>query len=129
MIKCSKIKYPDGTGYCIYRVKNSDEDSGLCFDIFGDEEADEIINILQEYRSKEPEIYTPDTKYEEYIKKREKREKKWWHKIYTKYFENIGIQFTPFDWQFRIFPISKKNADGLYTMTKGIYLGPICITW
>lgn len=134
-IRGEKVKYPDGIGYAIWQLlKDSkdedDEGTGLCFD-FPDYELEDILKIITEMKDAEPDIYEHDPDYEESQRKRKETEKKWWKKLH-KSVEDIGIQLTPFDWNFHRFLVSKKVPLGKeygYQVCKGFYFGPFCVTW
>ena len=132
-----KITYEDGVGCCIWtQLKEDDEDagSGLCFDFSGDD-LEDMKKVIEQLITTEPKKYVPDEKYEEFKKKQEEKEKKLWYKIYDK-LQDIGIHFTPFDWNFRSFWVSRPVAMGKGIKTQhvsklcdGFYFGPLCITW
>lgn len=132
MLKFDKIKYPDGIGYCIYRTLKDENDFGLCFDI-EEEEIDEAILTLQKAREAESVVYEPDLEWENHKKKIENLEKKWWYQIHQK-LEDIAIQISPFDWEFRKFMTSrviprKDGTEYVHKLCNGFKIGPLTITF
>lgn len=133
-IRGEKIKYPDGVGYTIWQVLGEDNDEddsvGLCFD-FPDDQMKDILCVTHQMEEADADVYVPDPDYEEFKKKQEETDKKWWKRLHNKV-EDIGIQLTPFDWRFRSFLVSKKIPLGEeygYKVCKGFYFGPFCVTW
>lgn len=131
MIKCQKVKYKDGVSYCIYHPLEKDEESGICFD-FPEQDIGQLISLLQEYKTKEPEIYEEDEEYETRLKVIEEKHNKWYYKLWEKYLENISISINFFDWNLKFILIGRKKVFGnetVYAICRGIALGPIIITW
>jgi len=58
-----KVKYPDSISCCIWYPSLDDEDSGCCWD-FAFEDINDLIQLLQQLKEIEPEIYemNEDTK-------------------------------------------------------------------
>ena len=132
MIKCESTKYPDGIGYCLYRVIGDDNDCGLCFDI-EEKEIDESIKALQEAKNRDPDnIYEPDLEWEEYQKKQAILETKWYYKA-KEFLKDISIQIHPFDWRFNYYmvsrPIESSYGEKVYKVCDGICLGCLTLTW
>jgi hypothetical protein len=58
-LRGEKVRYKDGIGLCIwYPMPGADgeEESGICFDISGDDLAD-AINLLLDLREAEPDVF------------------------------------------------------------------------
>ena len=146
VFRADKIKYPDGTGCCIWvplpkfdkdklnEADDIDYDCGTCFD-FSFKDIEDLKDVLNQLTIVEPEIYVPDEKYEEFEKKLEEKKKKLWWKIYDRLCD-ISFQFTPFEWRIsklflrRAIPGPGKEPEIMYRMVwKGFYLGPFCFTW
>lgn len=138
-MKCEKTKYSDGISYCIWKPfkkdgSEEDEDCGICFDI-SEEDIDEAIKLLQEYRHKEPVIYKPDPEEEEFEKKWKEKTSTWYYKFWDTYLRNISITINFFDWNFRrsFFTsrriIPKEKEEYMHQLCTGFAFGPFIITW
>ena len=58
--RCEKVEYEDGIGGCLWEtIPGQDEDIGLALD-FSDEEVDDIIRVLLEYKKMKADIYIPE---------------------------------------------------------------------
>ena len=60
-LRGEKVQYPDGIGCCIWypfpgHEEGEDEDTGLAWD-FSFSDIDDLIAMLQEIKTAEPEIY------------------------------------------------------------------------
>ena len=53
-LRGEKVKYPDGIGCAIWYPFDDMEDAGICFD-FPAEDIDDLIALLQELKTLEPE--------------------------------------------------------------------------
>jgi hypothetical protein len=132
-LRGKKVLYPDGVGYTIWQVLGDDDEDdgvGICFD-FPDDQMNDMLRVLRQLEDADADVYEPDPEYEEFKKKQEETEKKWWKKLHN-VVEDIGIQFTPFDWRFHRFLVSKKIPLGSeygHQICRGFYFGPFCITW
>lgn len=60
-----KVQYPDGTCCCVWQPFPDDEGSGCCWD-FALSDIDDLIQLLQQLKAREPEIYieTPNEETE-----------------------------------------------------------------
>jgi hypothetical protein len=139
-IRGDKIQYKEGVGCCIWqRFPNTDaddkdaEDAGLCWDFKGDELKD-VLSVLNQLDTAEPDVYKPDETYEKWQEQRKIDEAKWYNKVHA-FVEDVGITFTPFDWGWRRYMVSrpvglsKDNSSLAYKMTKGFMIGPVTILW
>lgn len=130
-VKCSKTKFSDGVSYCIWFPMSDDEDCGVCLDI-PEENVDDVINILKEYKKKKPRVFKQDPKDEEFERKLEEKTSKWWYKLWSKYLENVSITVNFFDWRFSTFlasrPVVHKNQR-MFRHCSGIAVGPFIINW
>lgn len=129
-----KILYPDGEGCCIWlymKDKEGKEMSGICFDFPGDD-IDKISELLVKLKEEKATVYEPDPEQEERERKYEEKQKKWWVKALNK-IDDIGVHFTPFDWAFRRWlitrPVQPKGAHKLRKWCKGFAVGPFTVTW
>lgn len=60
-LRAEKVAYPDGIGCCIWRLFSGTEEEGvgICWD-FSYDELDDIIALLEELKTVEPEEYKED---------------------------------------------------------------------
>ena len=135
--KTDKFEYPDGVGGSLWIVSTNCKDPkcdcddcgcGLCFD-FGEDNVDDIIVALVDWKLKQPTIYEEDKEYEEAMAKADIRESKLWYKVYN-WFTDITFTFRPFQWDF-YFKIGRE-----YNMffsipslrSRGVMIGPFQFT-
>lgn len=131
MIKCESTKYPNGIGYCLYRVIDDDNDCGLCFDI-EEKDIDNAIKVLQDAKDRAPDnVYELDLEWGEYQKKQEVLETKWWYKV-KEFLEDISIQIHPFDWKLHTYtvtrPVSNKGQK-IHKWCDGFTFLFVTVTW
>lgn len=128
----SITKYKGRLDVCIWHIMTSkdgedQEDAGLCWD-FGWDQIEDVKKILDEVYdagSKNEKIneYEEDPEWEEFHRKRDELEAKWWYKIWS-FLCDISISIWPFGWKF---VTTKKH---FYSMSlRGFQLGPIRISW
>ena len=58
-LRGDKVRFKDGVGCCIWYPMGDDEDTGMCFDIDGDD-LDDAINLLIDLREAEADVYEED---------------------------------------------------------------------
>jgi len=130
-LRGKKVRYPDGVGISFWEIiDEKDEECGIGFDI-AEENLGDLEKLISQFRKVEPEMYVPDEKYEAYQEEMREKKKKWWYKLHQA-LEDIGIHFTPFDWNLMTFwirrPVPHKNQY-VFKICSGLSLGPLIITW
>jgi len=135
--KTDKYLYPDGMGGSLW-INNTDCESpdcdcddcgiGLCFD-FGEENVDEIIKALQEWKTKEHIVYEEDKEYQAILDKAEEKENTWWYKLWD-WANDFTITIRPFEWAFYFKTRSSFNMFFSIpsSRSRGFQLGPLQVT-
>jgi len=67
-LRADKVKHDDGTSCCLWYpfpgAEGEEEDSGICFDFYY-EDIDDMIALLQELKTVEPDVFVKDEEKEE----------------------------------------------------------------
>lgn len=132
----TKIKFSDRVICSIYtKVKDEEKEIPLCYD-FLESNLKDVKKVIDKMVTVPANEFIPDLEYENFKKKQEEREQKWWYKL-KESIEDIGVHFTPFDWSLGIFFVTRpvptntknKSKPPVYKLCGGFYFGPFTITW
>jgi hypothetical protein len=121
--------YEDGTWISLQIPMDEEKGTdGPCRALsFNVELLDDEIKALQEVKESPGYDYTKDEEYMAFTAKCEANEEKenvWYRKLYSYFLEDLCIQFTPFEWRFRI-----KNPKFMSRWVDGVQIGPITFIW